>query len=94
MDEAPGVGVIERPEQLADQVHRAGDRQGAAMLPQQLRSVGSRHIVHREIEESVGLAHLMERHDIRVIQLAQDLRLAEEAIDLRRAWDRRPVGSS
>ena len=91
VDETLGVGVIQGPEQLADQIHRAGDRQGAAMLRQQLRRVGPRHIVHREIEESVGLAHLVERHDIRVIELAQDLRLAEEAVDVRPAWGRRPV---
>ena len=62
------MGVVEGLEQLADQVHRAGDRQRAALLFLQPGRVDPLHVIHREMEDPVGLAHLMERHDVRVIE--------------------------
>jgi hypothetical protein len=63
--------------------HGSFGRQGTAVGLQELGGVGSGHVIHGEVELAVRLAQVAEGDDVRVVQLAEDDRLAEEPIDLR-----------
>ena len=43
-----------------------------------MKGVLASNVVHGEVEQAVGLAHVAEGHDVGVIQLAQDVGLAQE----------------
>ena len=79
VDEPAGVGVRERARHLAEQAHRVGDRQRAALLepPAQRFALDERH---GEVREAGDLAGREERHDVRVLEAGGEEDLLLEAL--------------
>jgi hypothetical protein len=78
--EAGPVGGVERVADLAEQPQRAGHRHAPALLLQQALEVAANDVAHRDEQLPVGLASLVDREDVRVVQRRGQPRLADEAL--------------
>ena len=79
VDDALAMGVIERARDLRRDAHRVGDRQlllPRDPLPQRL-AVHERHDVE---EQAIGVAGVMQRQDVRMLQVGGGLDLLEEPV--------------
>ena len=79
MDQPGGMGGIERRGRLRDQ----GD--GAVRFQSRLRSkepleIGALDVPHRDVQDAVGLAGVVDRDDVRMVEAGGDLGLADEAL--------------
>ena len=84
MDHAVGVGVGHRLADLLEdpQAPRPGRRRTPSASARELRKGPALDQLHREVRAVVGEgAQLVDRHDARVLELAGDLRLLDEAAD-------------
>ena len=78
MHDAARMRVVQRLRALVDDRHDLLDRQqaaGAAVGAQRARTV---HVLGDDVAAAVLLARVEDRHDVRVLHLADHLRLAEE----------------
>ena len=87
VDETLGVGVVDRLEQLAYPADRAADGKIAAVLLAGAPRIGTTYIFHRKKQQAFRLPHLVERHDVRMVQHLENSLFAEESLD-----DRLPRG--
>ena len=69
---------VERRGHLPDDRQRTG-RSKRALSAQQRPQVGSLDVAHREIQDTVGVAGVVNRDDVGVLQRHRQLRLACEA---------------
>ena len=79
------MGVRQRVGHFAQNANRVGDRQLALRQPSAERF--SVHVGHHVIEEAVGLARVVERQDVRVLQAGGHLDLAEEPVRAERGGE-------
>ena len=77
MDEPTGMGEIERARDLGQQVDRLRGRQGA--LPEPGPQVGPFDVAHRDEQVPVGLARLVDRNDVRMVDRRCEFGLGQEA---------------
>ena len=73
------MGGVERRGDLADDPERAPERQ-PPLLPDQRLQVGAVHEGHRDIEQAVLLAGVVDRDDVRVVERGGKPGLAQEAV--------------
>src|SRR5262249_50294531 len=66
------------PEQGTDLGRRARHWQRPALLLHQMPQVWAGNVLHREVEHSAMFSHLMELHDVRMMERTQPARLGEE----------------
>ena len=85
------VGVAERVGDLAGDLHRIAHRE-LAFAVQPLGERLALDIRHDVVEEPAGLAGVVHRQDVRVVELGGDLDLAQEAVGPR-AWRRARGGA-
>ena len=78
MDEAPRVGRIEGARHLGEDSDRV--RGVEPSVSETLLEVASLDVAHCDEEEIVGLAGLVDRDDVRMVDRRGELRLAEEAV--------------
>src|SRR5262249_25285285 len=83
VDHAALVGVLHRPRQRLDQLGRLARRRRAG--GKAVVQAAALHVGHREVRRPLVLADLVDRHDVRVVQLRRRLGLAAEALPLRLA---------
>ena len=79
MDQPGGMGGIECRGRLRDQ------RDGAARFQPRLCSqepfeIGALDVPHRDVQDAVGLARVVDRDDVRMVEAGGDLGLADEAL--------------
>jgi hypothetical protein len=79
MHEALRVGRVERVGDLRHDRQRARRLQ-CALAPEERLEVGALDVAHRDEEPPVGLACLVDRHDIGVVEARRDARLAEHSV--------------
>ena len=79
VDEAPGVSRLERSRDLRDEGDDLLRLQPAALLQPRLQ-VGAVDVAHRDVEDPVLAASLVDRDDVRMLERGGDLRLALEAL--------------
>ena len=80
VDQAAAVGGVERRADLPDDADRALRRQAAARRVDERAQVGALDEAHREVQHAVGLAGLVDRHDVGVVDRRRELRLRLEAV--------------
>jgi hypothetical protein len=79
MDQAQRVRGVERGGDLPAGVDRAVGAQ-AALLAQHGGEVGAVDVLHRQVQQPVDLAGVVDRDDVRVLEGGGDPRLALEAL--------------
>ena len=83
VDETAGVRRVERVCDLRHDLERP--RRGQrALSPEERAKVRPRDVAHGEEEAPVGLAGVVDRHHVRVIEARRELRLAEQPLAERR----------
>ena len=84
MHDAPAVGVGEAVGRFGGDPHRLrdGQRPFARQAPPQRVPLDERHHV---VEQAVGFAGVVQRKDVRVVELRRDVDLAEEALQAQEA---------
>ena len=78
MDQAPRMGRVECVRELRHQVDRALRLHGTRAV-QQRSEVGALDVAHRDVQVTVALAGLVDRHDAGVIDRRGESRLRQEA---------------
>jgi hypothetical protein len=78
VDEIAVVRGVERGRSLLDDRQRLLERQPAAFFDHALQIVPV-DVTHRDVEQAVGLAGVVDRDDVRVFDRGNELRLANEA---------------
>ena len=79
VDEAALVRDAQPARDLRDDVGRPSQRQ-RALLPDQRLQVGAGDVSHRDVEEAVLLARVVDRDDVRVVDRRRETRLAHEPL--------------
>ena len=79
VDEPVRVGRVERVRDLRGDGDGPLRRQGA-LAPQQRLEVGPVDVAHRDEQAAVGLARLVDRDDVRVVEARREPRLAEHPV--------------
>ena len=74
VDESSGVGGVERRADLADDAKGATERK-SSFLGEQGLQVGALDARHRDIEQAVRLAGVVDRDDARMVERGGELRL-------------------
>ena len=77
--EAAPVGGVERPRHLPENVERTGRPQRVLAL-QQRPKVRALHVAHGDVEHAVGLAGVVDRDHVGMVETGGDLQLAQEAV--------------
>ena len=81
MHETAAVGVLQRQQQLHDHSRRHRTVKRTA-LQQQLGGVRPVNVLHREIQQAAGLADLQAADNVRMVELFEHSRFAQEAFHL------------
>jgi hypothetical protein len=79
VNDAPAVGVPERLGHLAHQAHAFPHRERATP-PEAVAQALAFHVGHREPEEPAGVARIVDRQDVRVLEPGGEANLALEAL--------------
>ena len=79
MDHLARVGGVERARDLLEDRERLVRIVRAALLDQ-LLEVGPLHVAHRDVDEALVIAGVVDRDDVRVVDRGDRLRLADEAL--------------
>ena len=79
MDQPGGMGGVQCRRCLRDQGDGAVRFQ-ARLCSQEPLQIGALHVSHRDVEDAVGLARVVDRDDVRMVEAGGDLGLADEAL--------------
>ena len=81
MDQAPRVGVVQRLGDRRHQLRRLPE--GRPALPQPLRQVAALDVLGDDVAEAVvGPAHVVDRDDVRVVELGEGAGLGQVGLDV------------
>ena len=83
VDQAVGVGLVQRGGHLGDDV-RGPDRGQRALAVQQRAHVLAADVAHRDVQVLLGVARVEDRHDVRMIDRGRGPHLPEEPLPERR----------
>ncbi len=69
---------VERARELLDEEDRVADPEAAAL--QNLLEVRAADVAHGDVQQTVGLARVVDRDDVRMVDRRRDVRLAHESL--------------